>query len=149
MKKIFKFFLIITLVILISSISFSRNFAKADLSNTYFEDFIAMSHEKMLFVEENNVSKCYLIEGVTPSYMIYDYDHNELLYYCEECEKMIYENHKLAYESVNENYHRRYCIVCSYSEIVPHQSYGNEFHYITLADGTTIQYCPQCGYEEE
>lgn len=83
MKKIFKFFLIITLVILISSISFSRNFAKADLSNTYFEDFIAMSHEKMLFVEENNVSKCYLIEGVTPSYMIYDYDHNELLYYCE------------------------------------------------------------------
>ena len=149
MKKGFKFILTTILLFFILCFCASRIGLKATVSNTYFEDFIAMSHEKMLFVEENNVSKCYLIEGVTPSYMIYDYDHNELLYYCEECEKMIYENHELAYESVNENYHRRYCIVCSYSEIVPHQSYGNEFHYLTLADGTTIQYCPQCGYEEE
>lgn len=103
----------------------------------------------MLFVEENDVSKCYLIEGVTPSYMIYDYGHNELLYYCEECGKTIYENHELLYECINEKYHRRYCSICSYSEIVPHEAYGNELHIYTLPDGTIIQYCPQCGCEKE
>lgn len=37
----------------------------------------------MLFIEEEAISKCYLIEGENPSYMIYDYDNSELLFYCQ------------------------------------------------------------------
>lgn len=85
MKKITKLFLIITLTILISSTYFLRYFVKASSTstNTYFEDFVANSHHRALFVEADSVSKCYLIEGKNPSYMMYDFDNDELLFYCQ------------------------------------------------------------------
>lgn len=140
------------------SIQTSHNFEIKNIYNSNYHKeecpcgFVKYTNHQFKHISTDNdhrleCEKCRYATTCIGEYTeIYEHTHG---YYCEECEKMIYENHELAYESVNENYHRRYCIVCSYSEIVPHQSYGNEFHYITLADGTTIQYCPQCGYEEE
>ena len=136
MKKGFKFILTTILLFFILCFYASKIGLKATVSNTYFEDFIAMSHEKMLFVEENNISKCYLIEGVTPSYMIYDYDHNELLYYCENSYSPWYQYNGHLFSEYGYVYlhNAGYCMI-NLSEVGSY-SYGD----IVNIDGSIENY---------
>lgn len=82
MKKIFKIFFSIVVVVSIIFALYMKKNIYADSQDVVisFEDFQAKSYQQMLFIEDDIVSKSYLVEGATPSYVIYDYDHNELLY---------------------------------------------------------------------
>lgn len=67
-------------------------------------------------------------------------------FYCQTCNKNIYESHELKYESIDSEWHRRYCDMCGFSEIVPHNSYDSELVEEILSDGTKIEYCTHCDY---
>ncbi len=87
------------------------------------------------------IEKCYANHYTE----VYEQTHG---YYCQECQKMYYEPHELLYEKMDDHQHKRYCLICDYTEIVPHESYGNELYYITLTNGELVCYCPCCGFEK-
>ena len=87
------------------------------------------------------ITRCYLNDYTE----IYEQTHG---YYCQECQRTYYESHELLYEKIDEYQHRRYCLICGYTEIVPHESYRNELYYITLTNGEVVCYCPCCGFEK-
>lgn len=64
--------------------------------------------------------------------------------YCDVCDEYIALDHQLSYEYINENYHRRYCNLCEYSEVIPHDAYNNVIQEYVDEDGNIIEYCPCC-----
>lgn len=107
---------VITSVILfLFTIIFSNKYIVfgSAVTETYIEDFIADTYEYFVFGEGEENTICYLIEGVTESYMLYDYQNNELIFYCSNArspwtlyENDLFSNYGLYYSSTDG-----YCIV--------------------------------------
>lgn len=96
--------------------------------------------------EYNHVNECtecgYEHNYIPESYIgIYEQEHT---FYCEYCNETVVLTHILKYEYINSNLHRRYCELCGYNEVVPHDAYDNIIYEFAGEDGEVIYYCSCC-----
>lgn len=83
LKKIFVIILINFMLFFVFSRFNIKLYADSeDTQGVDFENFVAKSYDSILFITGTTIRKCYLMEGILPSYLIYDYEYKELIIYC-------------------------------------------------------------------
>ena len=113
MKYFKKFFSSLLLLLVVLLCTKKLIVFGSSTTETYLEDFVADKYEYFIFGEGDENTICYLIEGVTESYMLYDYQNNELIFYCSNArspwtlyQNNLFDSYGLYYSSTDG-----YCIV--------------------------------------